>query len=509
MQITWLLLLLVLDVIDWINCKSIGISNTMVVQLGSPEISLPLVAESSSNELGKWVPVIEGQTILLKCAEDGGQHHKMWITPSFRVFHSANKSYETLQKFQRMQQLQSNVQSHISVLHTGHLLINDFRRNDAGRYRCFTFINSNSTGIGHVINIGIDDAAFRRLYNYSLYIGMTTAGIFLLLVLLLQSLCYLVTRFGYKCCWGTYISPKTEKVGRLIKTIEQYKSQQLDRLNQNYNFQVSNIKETFSRQMEHLQESYTSKMQSFKDISQNSNHQLQQIRDQYNEQCSKVGEYSMRQMNKVHDNYMEQQDRVCRYSTQQLQHLKDSYKYQQKAFNKVFENIPDFNINSYLNMCGNNIEMKKASMSSSITIERDDKIILEKERYHKSLNNDKASSERINDNMLLAYLNASLTSHEKANNDMITNRNKKRQALKQKYMNEKNMPCKCMANNIYKSTDQLPNIHLPSLDTSQLTNLDILPGLTMEDKYNVGQRNGRTENSVVKPYNIISLGHLS
>lgn len=506
MQITWLLLVLALDEIDWINCNPIGISDyTMHAKHGSPEISLPLVSDSSPSGIGRWEPVIEGQTVLLTCAGDDGQHHKMWITPSFGVFHSANKSYESLQKFQRMQQLQRNVHPHIYVLQTGHLLITDFGRDDAGQYRCFTF--NASDGVSQVINIGIDDAAFRRLYNHSMYVGAATAGMFLLLVLLLQAFCHLMTRFGYKCCWGTYISPKAEKVGRLIKTIEQYKTQQLDRLNQNYNSQVSGIKETFSRQMDHLQESYTSKMQRLKDLSQHSNQQLQQIRDQYNEQCSKAGEYSMRQMNKVHTNYMDQQDRVCRYTTEQLQHLKDTYTYQQKAFNKIIENIPDFNINSCLDMDPFDIELKKASKSSSVLIERDDMITKDGNTNHKTLHTS-TGSDMSNDSMLLAYLNASLTSH-KANNELLKNRNRKRQPMKKSHSKVNCSPCKCAANVVYKPADQLQNIKLPLLSTSTFSKLDlILPGLTTEDRYNVGAKNGKIEDSGVKPPKMMSLGHL-
>lgn len=94
-------------------------------------------------------------------------------------------------------------------------------------------------------------------------------------------------RFGWwECCYccGRRLSPRAKQARNLLEAIEQYKSQQLDRLRDNYNGQVLRIRENCNQQMDRIQQGYAGQVKYLRGVRDYGTQQLSTIRDQYNDQ---------------------------------------------------------------------------------------------------------------------------------------------------------------------------------------------------------------------------------
>lgn len=70
----------------------------------------------------------------------------------------------------------------------------------------------------------------------------------------------------------------------MLDNIEQYKSQQLERLRENYTQQVHRIKDNCVQQVEWIRESYEGQMRHIRDIRDYGTSHLTALRDQYYDQ---------------------------------------------------------------------------------------------------------------------------------------------------------------------------------------------------------------------------------
>lgn len=70
----------------------------------------------------------------------------------------------------------------------------------------------------------------------------------------------------------------------MLDNIENYKSQQLERLRENYTQQVHRIKDNCAQQVEWIRESYEGQMRHIRDIRDYGTSHLTTLRDQYYEQ---------------------------------------------------------------------------------------------------------------------------------------------------------------------------------------------------------------------------------
>ncbi|KAA0200304.1 hypothetical protein HAZT_HAZT007297, partial [Hyalella azteca] len=234
----------------------------------------------------------------------------------------------------------------IQPLKSGQLLIQNMSRDDVGLYRCIA-VNSLASVVSTTsLWLTVDD---REAYEIrTLLFGLACAMAFLLTTLVVQLIRYVMDRMGWECCCcRDRLSSRAMQVKKLLESIESYKSQQLERLRDNYNSQVVTIKESCYQQMERLSESYTTQCKNLQSIKDYSAQQLTTARDQYVEQANRVRDYSVSQMNKVSENYVFQRQRIRKFSAHQLFKLRETYKYQQKTLNKILENIPDL----YLQNC--------------------------------------------------------------------------------------------------------------------------------------------------------------
>ena len=87
-------------------------------------------------------------------------------------------------------------------------------------------------------------------------------------------------------CCGERLSPRAKQIRNLLEAIEQYKSQQLERLRENYNGQVTRIRDNCVQQMERIQQGYSGQVKYLRGVRVYGTQQLTTIREQYNDQVS-------------------------------------------------------------------------------------------------------------------------------------------------------------------------------------------------------------------------------
>ncbi|XP_050307687.1 uncharacterized protein LOC126744356 [Anthonomus grandis grandis] len=272
-----------------------------------------------------------------------------WITPKREVFHwnpdtgipdvfkKHPHAHDTLMTPLRI------IPPRIQVLDNGTLWIRNVTRSDCGRYYCY----ANNPVANHTedVLLHIDPTDWNQIRIFSLIVGIESAGGFLGLTLIVQFLRYILKRFGIlnnfcSFCKRDRVSPRARQIYTMLDNIEQYKSQQLERLRENYTQQVNRIKENCAQQMEWIQNSYQSQTKHLKDFRDIGTQHLTTLRGQYCDQVRKVRDYSTTQLNWVRENYVFQRNKIRKFSAHKVLQLRESYKYQQQTLNKVLENLP-------------------------------------------------------------------------------------------------------------------------------------------------------------------------
>lgn len=87
-------------------------------------------------------------------------------------------------------------------------------------------------------------------------------------------------------CKRDRVSPRARQIFAMLDNIEQYKSQQLERLKDNYTQQVHRIRDNCAQQMEWIQNSYQSQAKHLKDFRDIGTQHLTTLKDQYNDQVN-------------------------------------------------------------------------------------------------------------------------------------------------------------------------------------------------------------------------------
>ncbi|XP_013103003.1 uncharacterized protein LOC106084085 [Stomoxys calcitrans] len=238
-----------------------------------------------------------------------------------------------------------DVKERIALIENGSLLINNITRRDSGLYTCYAYnVMGNASAF---IRLQIDPIIFYRVKIGSLLTGTAAATAFLLLTLIVQGLRALLNKYGifdrfYCCANRNKKSPRARQIYAMLDSIESYKSQQLERLRENYAQQVHRIRENCTQQVEWIQSSYSSQAKHLKEFRDMGSNHLTALKDQYYDQVKKVREYSTGQLNWVRENYVFQRNKIRKFSAHQVLRLREGYKYQQQTLNKVLENLPSF-----------------------------------------------------------------------------------------------------------------------------------------------------------------------
>ncbi|XP_075152144.1 uncharacterized protein LOC142226136 [Haematobia irritans] len=290
----------------------------------------------------------------------------IWVTPTNKIlrYHAdpdkrpiiINHNDKELGKFEfnsltneettlNVSLLRQDVRERVALVENGSLMINNITRRDSGLYTCYAYnVMGNASAF---IRLQIDPIIFYRVKIGSLLSGTAAATAFLLLTLIVQGIRALLNKYGifdkfYCCASRNKKSPRARQIYAMLDSIESYKSQQLERLRENYAQQVHRIRENCTQQVEWIQSSYSSQAKHLKEFRDMGSNHLTALKDQYYDQVKKVREYSTGQLNWVRENYVFQRNKIRKFSAHQVLRLREGYKYQQQTLNKVLENLPSF-----------------------------------------------------------------------------------------------------------------------------------------------------------------------
>lgn len=304
---------------------------------------------------GKELHVLR-HPVLLECEFNGNPAPALtWVTPKLITFHwnpdpafpDTFVQHPQAHLVNEPQKLFTN--NRIRLLENGSLYISHLLREDVGLYKCFAMNPiANSTTY---VTLYMDPVTYYNIKILSYVVGAASAAAFLLLTLFVQFLRYLFFKCGLEkwclCCRHVGATPRAKQIYQMLDNIENYKSQQLERLRENYTQQVHRIKDNCAQQVEWIRESYEGQMRHIRDIRDYGTNHLTTLRDQYYEQVKRVRDYSTGQLNWVRENYVFQRNKIRKFSAHQVLRLRESCKYQQQTLNKVLENLP----NLYFDNC--------------------------------------------------------------------------------------------------------------------------------------------------------------
>lgn len=314
-------------------------------------------ANCSNATISHFIPNVKfrlGSTALLECQAEGNPKPEIsWYTPVSDVLHwsSLSGSGESLAFNTAQHPSYHDSQGvpittrRLQVLRNGNLFISHVETIDAGVYVC---VAGNSLGNQTVyMSLTLDFGMLQHVKIVSILVGLAVSVAFMLLMLILQLILMILNRWGWCCCRAS-LPPKAKRIRKMLESVEHYKSQQLDRLRENYNMQVQRIKDNCTQQMEKLRDSYSFQTERLRDFRDYGTHQIDRIRDQYYEQVRRVRDYSTQQMSRVRENYVVQRNRIRKFSAHQLFKLRENYKVQQLHLNKILENL---NLESCRTVC--------------------------------------------------------------------------------------------------------------------------------------------------------------
>ncbi|XP_051858267.1 uncharacterized protein LOC117563323 isoform X1 [Drosophila albomicans] len=365
--------------IDALKCQY-GYPGDALRVLSNLNCSVPVVVQSSEPKMHRL-----HATAKLECMVYGSPTPDIiWVTPRHKILrHHADPDKRPIiinsdkehqpSKFElfaltdetnpqalniNISRQKSIVGQRVVLIENGSLLVHNISRGDSGLYTCYAFNVMGNASAG--IRLYIDPIVFYRVKIESLLAGTALATAFLLLTLMVQGLRSCLTKLGVcerlSCCANrNKKSPRSRQIYAMLDSIESYKSQQLERLRENYAQQVHRIRENCALQVEWIQSSYTTQAKHIKEFRDMGSNHLTALKDQYYDQVKKVRDYSTGQLSWVRENYVFQRNKIRKFSAHQVLRLREGYKYQQQSLNKVLENLPSFYFENCRGRCEEDI----------------------------------------------------------------------------------------------------------------------------------------------------------
>jgi len=261
----------------------------------------------------------------------------------------------------------SGGEDHVRVLANGSLLIDGFGWRDRGLYVCYGWSKDTEDQVSLAFNsthsVKLDVGYRQRLYNLSLVYGFATASGFLLITLLAKLIYFVLHNYGcclFCCCCKNQLPPKARRLKNALDSIEAYRSQQQDKLRENYHQQTDWIRQNCAQQMERVRDNYNSQIQNLKDIRQYGSVQLHGVRDQYYEQMHRIRDYSANQLERVHENYIFQRQKLRKFSAQNYLKMRETSKHTRRTVNKVMETLPSLYLD--LTACRQGLSERQGSL---------------------------------------------------------------------------------------------------------------------------------------------------
>jgi hypothetical protein len=170
---------------------------------------------------------------------------------------------------------------------------------------------------------------------FSLFVGLGCAASFFML-----NLIYVFIAAAARKCIS---QRRREAIMQFLENFDQYKTNKLASLRENYNNQGARIRETYQNRMTKLRENYNTQMTRLREgashIKEGTTHRVDIIRDKYQIKQRKLREYSSQQLHQLRDTYNTQLLKVRDYGSLQLGKIHKKYKLKQKHMIKLLDTL--------------------------------------------------------------------------------------------------------------------------------------------------------------------------
>lgn len=285
-----------------------------------------------------------GKPAVLKCvASSNPAPEIVWITPRKRIltFHNFHQLATTDYLHPEDQEIlmassnsddtyHSEYESkneRIKILADGSLFIDYFLRTDGGPYKCIARNPQNSTEI--VINVTIDYAVLNGVKIWSLIVGFSCAGGFFLL-----NLTYSLTLAAVRRCIS---QRRRERIRHIFESMDQYKTEHLARIKENYHHQVGRIRDQYNYQLGRLREHHQNQVGRMGRMREGASQRVEKLKDNYNNQLGRLKDYSSSQLLQLREKYNSQVDKIKDYGNDKLDKIHEKYKLKQQHVIKLIE----------------------------------------------------------------------------------------------------------------------------------------------------------------------------
>lgn len=269
----------------------------------------------------------------------------IWITPRKKVLEYNNNRPYTVHEQSSVMDKESQMEFHatydgntessyhsefesredrITILQDGSLYIDYVMRTDTGPYKCIAKNPRNSTSV--VINFTLDCLIFTEVKIWSIIVGSICAGSFFLL-----NLIYSLASAGVRKCVS---QRRREQIFHVIESMEQYKTEHVTRIKENYNTQVGKIRDQYHYQLGRLREHHHNKMGRIKE---GASQKVERMRENYNNQLGKLKDYSSNQLVQIRDKYNNQIFRIKDYGSDKFERIHEKYKLKQQHVIRLLE----------------------------------------------------------------------------------------------------------------------------------------------------------------------------
>lgn len=268
-----------------------------------------------------------------------------WIIPSNRTLTYHNFNQDLTLAYLHLHEQQTNVYlpgkhkdvsyysvdessvDRIVVLADGSLYIDYVMRGDAGYYKCVAKNPRNSTEI--TINVKLDYTIVNDVKVWSYVVGFACASGFFLL-----NLIYSIALNGWRRCVS---QRRRERIREMIENMDHYKTAQLTRIKENYNYQVGRISDQYHYQLGRLREHHQNQVNRMGRMREGASQKVEKIRENYNNQLGRLKDYSSSQLLQIRERYNSQIDKIRDYSSDKLDKFHEKYRMKQQHVLKLFE----------------------------------------------------------------------------------------------------------------------------------------------------------------------------
>lgn len=296
-----------------------------------------------------------GSSARLYCPHQGDQPPKLtWITPRniqlvyYNTHMLAQRNYPSIADVQYNGSFHKDHYWHATVgyypelsehpnrlviLQDGSLYIDYVLRIDSGPYQCIVETPQNKST--SQILLRLDYKVLMEVKIFSLFVGLGCAASFFML-----NLIYVFIAAAARKCIS---QRRREAIMQFLENFDQYKTNKLSSLRENYNNQGARIRETYQNRMTKLRENYNTQMTRLREgashIKEGTTHRVDIMKDKYQIKQRKLRDYSSQQLHQLRDTYNSQLLKVRDYGSLQLGKIHKKYKLKQKHMIKLLDTL--------------------------------------------------------------------------------------------------------------------------------------------------------------------------